>query len=81
MLIERTKAGLERARRQGKRIGRPPASPILLHAAKDMVAEGVSVAEAARRKGVARSTLQRFLAARSDRGVQAGVIRPPGEGA
>jgi putative DNA-invertase from lambdoid prophage Rac len=32
-LIERTKAGLERARRQGKRIGRPRASPLLLAAA------------------------------------------------
>lgn len=64
-LIERTKAGLERARREGKRIGRPPASPLLLHAAGDLVAEGVSVAEAARRTGVARATLQRFLAGRS----------------
>ncbi|ACG74296.1 resolvase domain protein [Anaeromyxobacter sp. K] len=60
-LIERTKAGLERARRAGKRVGRPPASSVLLHAAGDLVAAGVSVAEAARRKGVARSTLQRFL--------------------
>jgi len=60
-LIERTKAGVERARRQGKRLGRPPASPVLLHAARDLVACGVPVAEAARQKGVARSTLQRFI--------------------
>ena len=60
-LIERTKAGLERARREGKRLGRPPASPVMLHAARDLVLDGVPVAEAARRKGVARSTLQRFL--------------------
>jgi DNA invertase Pin-like site-specific DNA recombinase len=60
-LIERTKAGLERARRQGKRLGRPPASQVMLHAARDLVASGVPVAEAARRKGVARSTLQRFI--------------------
>ena len=64
-LIERTKAGLARARAQGKRLGRPPASPILLHAARDLVAAGVPVSEAARKKGVARSTLQRFLRARS----------------
>jgi DNA invertase Pin-like site-specific DNA recombinase len=63
-LIERTKAGLERARREGKRLGRPPASPVLLHAARDLVAAGVPVAEAARREGIARSTLQRFLAPR-----------------
>ncbi|BDG08216.1 recombinase family protein [Anaeromyxobacter paludicola] len=60
-LIERTKAGLERARRQGKRLGRPPASQVLLHAARDLVLAGVPVAEAARRKGVSRATLQRFL--------------------
>lgn len=60
-LIERTKAGLKRARRQGKRLGRPPASPVLLHAARDLVLDGVAVAEAARRKGVARTTLQRFM--------------------
>ncbi len=64
-LVERTKAGIERARRQGKRLGRPPTSPILLHAAAaELVAAGVPVAEADRRKGVARSTLQRFLDSR-----------------
>lgn len=57
----RHQRSLERARREGKRLGRPPASPVLLHAARDLVAAGVTVAEAARRKGVARSTLQRFL--------------------
>jgi len=61
-LIERTKAGLDRARRQGKRLGRPPASAVLLHAARELVQRGMPVSEAARRKGVARSTLQRFLA-------------------
>jgi putative DNA-invertase from lambdoid prophage Rac len=62
-LIERTKAGLERARRQGKRLGRPPASQVLLHAAAELVVSGVPVAEAARRKGVKRTTLRRFIAA------------------
>lgn len=62
-LIERTKAGLERARRQGKRIGRPPASPVLLHAAAALVTAGTPVARAARSKGVKRTTLRRFLAA------------------
>lgn len=62
VLITRTKAGIERARRQGKTLGRPKASPILLHAARDLVrAGGMSIAEAARTKGVSRSTLQRFL--------------------
>jgi DNA invertase Pin-like site-specific DNA recombinase len=60
-LILRTKAGLDRARRQGKRLGRPPASRILLCAALDLVATGVPVAEAARQKGLSRSSLRRFL--------------------
>lgn len=64
-LIERTKAGLERARRQGKRLGRPRASQVLLHAAAELVASGVAVAEAARQKGVKRTTLRRFMAAKA----------------
>jgi len=60
-LIERTKAGLERARKQGKRLGRPPASPILLHAAADLVTAGATLSHAARSKGVGRATLRRFL--------------------
>jgi len=62
-LIERTRAGLARARAQGKRLGRPPASPVLLHAARDLVEAGVPVADAARQKGLSRSSLRRFLAA------------------
>jgi len=64
-LIERTKAGLARARAQGKRLGRPPASPILVRAAADLVESGISVARAARLKGVKRTTLRRFLQSRS----------------
>jgi putative DNA-invertase from lambdoid prophage Rac len=60
-LIERTKAGLERARREGKRIGRPPTSRILLHAAADLVAKGIPVAKAAKEKGVCRGALRRWL--------------------
>jgi DNA invertase Pin-like site-specific DNA recombinase len=62
-LIARTKAGLARARAQGKRLGRPPCSPVLLTAAADLVRSGVPVAKAARLKGVKRTTLRRFLAA------------------
>jgi DNA invertase Pin-like site-specific DNA recombinase len=67
-LIERTKAGLERARRSGKRLGRPPVSSILLGAAADLVARGSPVSEAARRKGVTRSTLRRFIERRTASG-------------
>jgi putative DNA-invertase from lambdoid prophage Rac len=61
-LIERTRAGLERARRQGKRLGRPRTSPVLLLAAQELVGAGMSVAEAARGKGVSRGALRRWLA-------------------
>jgi DNA invertase Pin-like site-specific DNA recombinase len=61
-LIERTRAGLERAKRQGKRLGRPATSPVLLHAAAALVARGEPVAAAARAKGVSRGALRRFLA-------------------
>jgi DNA invertase Pin-like site-specific DNA recombinase len=70
-LVARTKAGLERARRQGKRIGRPPASPVFLHAARDLVRSGTSVREAARAKGVKESTLRRFLARAGPDGARA----------
>ncbi|MGC4116969.1 MAG: recombinase family protein [Myxococcales bacterium] len=66
-LIERTKAGIERARAEGKRLGRPPTSSILLHAARDLVAGGATVAAAARAKGVSRAALRRFLSAQGGR--------------
>ena len=52
-LIERTKTGMARARREGKKIGRPRTSAVLLHAAADLVSQGVPAAEAARCKGPA----------------------------
>lgn len=61
-LIERTRAGLDTARRRGVRLGRPPSSLILLHAAAELVAAGVSRREAARRKGVSEAALRRHLA-------------------
>jgi DNA invertase Pin-like site-specific DNA recombinase len=64
-LIERTKAGMERAKREGKKIGRPRTSPVLLHAAADLVTRGVPVAEAARAKGVSRASLRRWMAERA----------------
>lgn len=60
-LVERTKAGIERARREGKRIGRPPASPILLRAAAELMNAGMSMTAAARAKGVSHGALGRFI--------------------
>jgi DNA invertase Pin-like site-specific DNA recombinase len=64
-LIERTKAGLERARREGKRLGRPRLSPLVLAAAAADVDAGLSRREAARRRGISESAVRVYLAARS----------------
>lgn len=62
-LIERTRAGIERARALGVRFGRPPIDPAKLALAISMVeADGRPVAEAARLAGVGRRTLRDALA-------------------
>ena len=60
-LIARTKAGLERARRQGKKLGRPRLSPIKLAAAAKDVAEGMSQRGAARNRGISEAALRAYL--------------------
>jgi DNA invertase Pin-like site-specific DNA recombinase len=62
-LIERTKAGLERARREGKRLGRPRVSPLKIAAAIERVRAGESIRDAAQTVGVNRESLRRALAA------------------
>lgn len=67
---EATEAGRARRRAAGKQaIGRPRTSPVLLHAAADLVRHGggdgkgfYSIRAAARAKGVPEATLRRFLA-------------------
>ena len=68
-LRERTIAGLDRARVQGKRLGRPTeAVPVVKLAS----VHGISVRKGAQRLGVARSTLQRWRAlARQNPSVEA----------
>jgi DNA invertase Pin-like site-specific DNA recombinase len=56
---ERVRAGLARARAQGIRLGRPPRQ---IDPARLATVAGLPEREAARRLGVPRSTLQRFLA-------------------
>ena len=60
-LIERTRAGIERARREGRRIGRPCVSPLLVAAAVAEVERGASIRAAARAAGVSERTLRRSL--------------------
>jgi len=61
-LRQRTRAGLARAKREGKTLGRPRSSVVLLRAAQELVAGGASVASAARAKGISRGALRRHLA-------------------
>lgn len=62
-LKARTRAGLERARREGKRLGRVPASPLKVAAALARIHEGASIREAARAVGLNRETVRRAAAA------------------
>ena len=64
VLIERTKAGLARARRDGKRLGRLPASPVKVAAALALVGKGASLRKAARASGLAYGTVQRAASGR-----------------
>jgi len=60
-LAERTRAGLERVRREGKRLGRPSAK-VDADAVREMRRDGVSWSEISRRTGVARATCQKAVA-------------------
>jgi putative DNA-invertase from lambdoid prophage Rac len=70
-LIERTKAGIERARRQGVRLGRPRVSPLKLEAAARDVDSGMSRRAASRQRGVSQAVLRNFLGARKTPPTQA----------
>jgi DNA invertase Pin-like site-specific DNA recombinase len=57
-LAERTRAGLERVRREGKRLGRPVAK-VDAAAIRALREQGQSWSEISRRTGLARATVQR----------------------
>ena len=61
LIIERTHAGLARARASGKRMGRPPAlTKRQQDAARADLAAGASISATARKFGVARQTIKRL---------------------
>jgi DNA invertase Pin-like site-specific DNA recombinase len=60
LLIERTHAGLQRARRMGKRLGRPGMSPYVERRLRELLTAGTGVAEAARMTGVCRMTSRKI---------------------
>ncbi|KEJ87826.1 recombinase family protein [Sulfitobacter donghicola] len=60
LLIERTQAGIARAKSEGKRMGRPPAlSDEECQSVRAQLADGKSVAALARDLGVSRQTIMR----------------------
>jgi DNA invertase Pin-like site-specific DNA recombinase len=61
MIQERVKAGLERARNQGKRLGRPPLPAWLRQDIIGYRQQGLSFRKTAEKAGVSLSTVQRVL--------------------
>ncbi len=60
LLVERTQAGLSRAKAQGKKLGRPSSLTAEQHATvKRRRAEGASLGDLAKQFGVSRSAIQR----------------------
>ena len=63
MIVERTKAGLARAKAQGKALGRPKVAPAVEDAVRASLEEGVGICKAARLHGCGVGTVQRIKAA------------------
>lgn len=59
MIAERVKAGLARARSQGKRLGRRPVSDEVIERIREQLATGVGILRTAKMLGVGTGTVQR----------------------
>lgn len=71
---QRVQAGMKRAQKEGHHVGRPRRSPVLLFAARDDVARGVSERQAAKKRGVPISTLRDFLKRQKEEEKQKRII-------
>ena len=63
MIQERVKAGLNRAKAQGKRLGRPPVPPIQIERIKQLRDDGLSYRKIAEKTGLNAATVYRKLSA------------------
>jgi DNA invertase Pin-like site-specific DNA recombinase len=63
ILVDRTMAGLARARAQGKRLGRPATSDETIARARELRATGMSMDRIARELGIGKSVAQRVCQA------------------
>ena len=61
MLRERVKAGLEQARRKGKKLGRPATAMAKADKVRELYGQKLSKSEIARRLGIDRSSVRRAL--------------------
>ncbi len=61
MIQERVKAGLARARAQGKRLGRPRVAPSVERKVRAQRAKGIGIKSIARKLGVGTGTVQRIV--------------------
>jgi DNA invertase Pin-like site-specific DNA recombinase len=61
MIRERVMAGLERAREQGKRLGRRPIAPLLMERIEKAADDGLSMRAVAKKVGVGVGTVHRVL--------------------
>jgi DNA invertase Pin-like site-specific DNA recombinase len=59
MIVERVRAGLQRARAQGKNLGRPKVGAEIERRIRDLRASGTGIRKTARLVGVGVSTVQR----------------------
>lgn len=62
ILRERVRAGLDHARREGKRLGRPPLAANVAADVRRLASQGVSKSEIARRLRIGRTSVRRLLA-------------------
>ena len=58
---ERVRAGLEHARSQGQRLGRPPTAAGKAPSVRDLFLAGISKSEIARRLKIGRTSVRRLL--------------------
>ena len=61
MIRERVLAGLDRARSQGKRLGRPPIPPITVDKIKRLRGEGLSLRKIAKQVGISTSKVHQLV--------------------
>ena len=61
MIRERVLAGLDRARSQGKRLGRPPIPPITVDKIKRLRGEGMSLRKIAKQVGISTTKVHQLV--------------------